>query len=96
MGTEMCMLKIPVTSTANFSSYVRQISVLLNRPIIGVITEVSVHPDPKNQFAVQFKMVEPLDVAAIMEIFPRKDEAKMELYSKYVGKKDLPKLSTKF
>ena len=46
--------RLPVTSVKNWSQYVVQIGNVVNRPSWGVITELSVVPDLKSQFKVNF------------------------------------------
>lgn len=58
-GVEMAMLAIPVTSVKHWAAYVNRIASEYNRPPWGMVTEVSVTPNPQTQFEVKF---EPLDV----------------------------------
>lgn len=62
------MLKLPVTSSKEFSKYVSQLGAQFQRPPHGVITRIFVEPDPKTQFRVGFEMVEevPDDLAQII------------------------------
>lgn len=57
---EMAMISIPVMSVKNWSNYVNNLSTTLQRPSWAVVTEVSVEPDPKSQFKVLFKYLEPI------------------------------------
>lgn len=52
--TDVLYAKLPVTSVANWSKYVNQIGNVVKRPPFGVITELSVVPDMKSQFKVNF------------------------------------------
>lgn len=61
------LIHVPVTSTKAWAGYVVQIATQFRRPPLGVITEVSLVPDPKNQFAMKFKLVEKIDDAAQIE-----------------------------
>ena len=67
-------MKIPVTSVKGWAGYVRQLANTLERPPLGVLTEISVVPDPKSQFKVQFKLVEAIDDAEILEALFAKQE----------------------
>lgn len=49
--------RLPVTSVANWSKYVVQLGSVLGRPPWGVVTELSLTPDPKSQFKVNFRFV---------------------------------------
>jgi hypothetical protein len=66
MGDErpdLIFAKLPVTSVANWSKYVNQISNVVKRPAWGVITEMSVVPDAKSQFKVNFQFMGLVDDA---------------------------------
>jgi hypothetical protein len=52
---EMAVLTLPVTSRANWANYVNQLAAEHRRPPWAVLSTVSVHPHPKNQFEVRFK-----------------------------------------
>ena len=53
-SAEQAYLKLPVTSVAAYSAHVMQLAEVLKRPPFGVVTTISVLPDPKNQFRVTF------------------------------------------
>jgi len=57
-GKEMALLSIPVMSVKNWSNYVNQVAASAKRPPWGVITEISVRPDPRSQFVVNFDLVD--------------------------------------
>jgi hypothetical protein len=50
--------KIPVTSVKNWANYVRNVTEETSRPFWGIVTRISVLPDPRNQFKVTFEFVE--------------------------------------
>jgi hypothetical protein len=50
-------LKIPPTSRAGFAAYVKQIDDLSGGSVYGVVTEVSIVPDPRSQYKVVFSQV---------------------------------------
>ncbi len=52
--TEMAILKLPVTSVRNWGNYVNKIGAGMKRPPWSVITMISVVPDQKTQFKVNF------------------------------------------
>lgn len=53
---EMRTLKIPVMSVANWAEYVKEtLSESMNRPFWAVVTRVSLTPDPKSQFRMNFE-----------------------------------------
>lgn len=57
-AAEIVFAKLPVTSVRNWSNYAVQIANVVRRPPLGVITEMSVVPDPKNQFQVRFNYID--------------------------------------
>lgn len=56
-GKEMALISIPVMSVKNWSNYVNEVAATVARPPWAVITEISVHPNPRSQFEVKFKLV---------------------------------------
>lgn len=60
-GAELAILKVPVTSIKNWAAYVTKLKSSLSRPAWSVVTKVSVVPDPKTQFKVNFDLVEPIN-----------------------------------
>jgi hypothetical protein len=63
---EVAALRPPVTSLRNYANYVQTIAATLKRPPLAVITEISVSPDPKTQFKVNFKMLKAIEDAEII------------------------------
>lgn len=68
-------LKVPVTSVKAWAGYVRQLDKSMQIPPLGVITEISVVPDPKTQFKLQFKLVEEIEDGDIIEALIAKADA---------------------
>jgi len=68
-------LRIPVTSVKGWAGYVRQLEKTLQRPPLGVVTEISVVPDPKTQFKLQFKLVEAIEDGDVIEALMAKADA---------------------
>lgn len=68
-------LRIPVTSVKGWAGYVRQLEKTLQRPPLGVITEISVVPDAKTQFKLQFKLVEAIEDGDVIEALMAKADA---------------------
>lgn len=71
-------LKVPVTSVKGWAGYVRQLEKTLQRPPFGVITEISVVPDPKTQFKLQFKLVEAIEDGDVIEALMAKQDVVAE------------------
>lgn len=57
-GADIRLLKVPVMSTQGWSKYVHQLSDDMQRKCWGVVTEVSVVPDDKSQFRINFEFQE--------------------------------------
>lgn len=55
LTAEIAVLKLPVTSVANWSNYVNKLSTLFHRPPLGIFTEIGTQPDAKSQFKVVFQ-----------------------------------------
>lgn len=55
---EVAKLKLSPTNVKYFGTYGQQVAAVLKRPAFGVVTEVSVHPDPKTQYRIAFKTIE--------------------------------------
>lgn len=70
-SAQVAFLKVSVTSVKAWAGYVQQLSQVLKRPPFAVITEISVVPDAKTQFKLQFKLVSQIDdgdsLAALMQ-----------------------------
>lgn len=67
-------MKIPVTSVKGFSAFVKNIAGVLKRPPHGIFTKVSVVPDPKTQFKVQFTPLGEIPNDLLPTIFARNEE----------------------
>lgn len=61
-------LKLPVTSSKEYSKYVSQLGAQYQRPPHGVLTRIYLEPDAKTQFKVCFEMIEevPDDLAQVI------------------------------
>jgi hypothetical protein len=57
LSAEVLYAKLPVMSVQNWAKFVTQISSVVKRPSWGVVCEMSVVPDVKSQFRVQFQFV---------------------------------------
>lgn len=68
-------LNLPVTSVRNWSKMVQWLSATHNRPPYGAIVEISIRPDAKTQFAIEFEFVELVDQALLPIIYPRHADA---------------------
>lgn len=66
-GAEAAFLKPPVTSVRGYASYVKQLAIALRKPPFAVITRVALVPDAKNQFAMVFEAIQPIEDASAFE-----------------------------
>jgi hypothetical protein len=64
---EVAIAKLPVTSVKNWSTYASQIANVLKLPPLAVITEISVEPDAKTQFQVNFQLVDKIEDGAVIQ-----------------------------
>lgn len=71
MDAEVAIAKLPVTSAANFGTYVNKIATLFNRPPLGMVTTVGTVPDLKSQFKVTFTNVGPVDNAMLKPLIDK-------------------------
>lgn len=60
-SAEIAYLRLPVTSVRAWAGYVRQCVDVLNKPPFAVVTEIKVVPDYKDQFKVQFTLVQEIE-----------------------------------
>ena len=55
---EIRLMKVPVMSTNNWAKYVHRLNEDMQRAPQHVVTEISLHPDDKSQFRVEFEFQE--------------------------------------
>ena len=72
---QIALLNVPVTSCKAWAGYVQQIANTLRRPSFGVVTEVSIAPDPSTQFKLSFRYIRELTAKEIPVIMGRREEA---------------------
>ena len=72
---EVAALRIPVTSVKGFATYVQTVAATVKRPLAGVVTKVSLVPDAKTQFKIQFTFVKAIeDLAVVKALLARGDK----------------------
>ena len=75
-AADIAFLKLPVTSTKNWSKYVHGLNKEFQVPPFAVLTHVYLRPDPKTQFKVFFDCIEVIEDEDILKIlFDRNEEA---------------------
>ena len=84
----LAYLKLPVTSVKGFAGFVHQIATALKRPPFGIFTKVSVVPDAKSQFKVQFEPLEPAPKPLFPVLLKRHEEAAAAIEFPYVQRED--------
>ena len=83
-NAEVAVFKPPVTSVKNWARYVRQIADQYKRPPLGVLTELSVVPNAKTQYEVQFRLLGTIDSSEDIEALIAKREAvQSQLFAPY-------------
>lgn len=80
---EMALLTIPVTSTKNWAAYVNGCAAEYRRPPWGLLTSVSVTPDPKSQFQVRFETLGIVENSYLGDVHSRMDQAHSVLLAPY-------------
>lgn len=57
-SADIAYLKLPVTSTKGFSTYVKQVAQAYSKPVLGAITRIYCTPDNKTQYKVNFEFID--------------------------------------
>ena len=63
---EMAVIDLPVTSVREYANYINSLSVSVKRPMWAVVTRVSLTPDMKTQFKVNFTPIQLVDDADLL------------------------------
>lgn len=80
---EVLYYKPPVTSVKGWSLYVKGLASNLKRPPFSMITQMKVVPDPKVQFRVMFKPVEPVPPETLPALLKRHEEVMKDIEFPY-------------
>ena len=76
-------MKLPPTSTTNWSNYVKQLAGSLRKPPFAVATRVKVVPDSKSQFKVTFEALEEMPLELMEVLVKRHKEAEQLIMQPY-------------
>ena len=76
-------LKLPVTSGKAFENYRKMLRVQHARPPFGAVTRIYLTPDPKNQFTVNFELIDLLPVELAPAIISRNSGIVAEPFKGY-------------
>lgn len=80
---QVAYLRVPVTSVKNWAGYVNKLAAS-NLPTLAFVTEISVTPDPKSQFKVNFNAVNKIeDGEAIGALLTKADEVEKSITFPY-------------
>ena len=80
---EVAIAKLPVTSVKNWSTYANQVANALHLPPLGIITEMSVTPDPRYQLQVNFRLVDKVPEAHLPDLLKKRGEIHDLMYLPY-------------
>jgi len=85
------LLKVPVTSVKAWSAYVKTLATVVGLPPYAVVTKISLTPDAKTQFQMNFETVEELtDVGVIRALRSKRDEFLAVLQEPFAKAQDKP------
>ena len=88
---DIAFLKVPVTSVKNWAGYVQAVATQMKRPPFAVITEISVVPDNKTQFAVKFKVGDKIEDPEVLKaILARRAAVADSIAFPYAKNEDRP------
>jgi hypothetical protein len=83
---EVAMAKLPVTSVRNWSTYASQLANVLKMPPLAVVTTMSVAPDPKTQFQVNFQLMDKItDGAVIQQLLNKRRDTTPLIFMPYTA-----------
>lgn len=88
-------MKLPPTSTTNWSNYVKQLNGSLRKPSFVIATLVKVVPDTKSQFKVTFEALEEMPAELFEVLLKRHKEAEQLIMQPYdMSERDQPRERT--
>ena len=79
----VAMAKMPVTSVKNWATFASQVANVLKLPPVGVIAEMSVEPDAKTQFQVNFALLDKVDEQLLPALLNKRRETTPLMYAPY-------------
>lgn len=82
-AADIVFLKLPVTSGAIFERYRKMLRLQHARPTFGAFTRIFVTPDPKNQFTVNFELIELLPNEIAGSVLSRNSMLEAEPFKGY-------------
>ena len=82
---ELAMARISPTNLKGWAGYVRAIAEEHGRPPWGVVTEIAGFPDQKNQYRLEFRMVETINDPATFKVLQKRVEKVQEFLQQPYG-----------
>ena len=77
-GGEVAALRTPVTSVRGFATYLQKIASTTRRPLSAVVTKISLVPDAKTQFKLNFDFVRTIDDMDVIKALVARSEKELE------------------
>ena len=77
-GGEVAALRTPVTSVRGFATYLQKIASTTRRPLSAVVTKISLVPDAKTQFKLNFDFVRTIDDMNVIKALVARGEKELE------------------
>lgn len=85
---DLAYMKLPVTSVKAYSSYVREVSEQLGKPLWAVFTRIYLEPDAKSQFKVAFELIDEIPEELMDTVFKRHGDAEKDIAFPYQPRND--------
>lgn len=82
--SDIAYLKVPTMSVNGWSKFVHSVAEEFSRPPHGMFIRVSVEPDPRSQFRVEFEVLEEIPGELLGVITKRREQAMKEIDFPYV------------
>lgn len=79
----VAIAKMPVTSVKNWSTFANQVANVLHLPPVAVIAEMSVEPDAKTQFQVNFALLDKVEDEYLPALLEKRRETTPLMYAAY-------------
>ncbi len=79
----LAFLKPSVTNIKHWAAYVKSLKETANKATIQVVTEVTVRPDPKNQYVLSFKPAKEVDKKLVPALLEKRRENERVLFEPY-------------
>lgn len=87
-NAEVVLARIPVTSAGEWSNYVSKLFDATELPPLAFITEISVVPDSKSQFKIQFRKLGEVEDELLEQLIAKAEECQSQLFTPYQPRDD--------